>query len=116
MKRYLKNVYLSTRQVLLHLIGFIFIRRKISFSPGEIRKMLFIRIDRIGDLVLSTPALKAIKEAYPHTELTVLASPSNAPVVVSNPFVDHILTFDTHGRLREWYKIIKLLKPVITIW
>jgi len=49
MKGVLKNVYLITRQVLLQLIGFIFIHKKISVSPEEISKILFIRIDRIGD-------------------------------------------------------------------
>jgi heptosyltransferase-2 len=61
---------------------------------GDIKKALFIRIDRIGDLVLSTPALKAFKQYFPDCELSVLASKSNYPVLLNLPYVDKIITYD----------------------
>ena len=60
----------------------------------EIQKALFIRIDRIGDLVLSTPALKAFKYYFPDCELSVLASKSNHPVLLNLPYVDNVITYD----------------------
>jgi len=61
---------------------------------GEFKKALFIRIDRIGDLVLSTPALKAFKQYFPDCELSVLASKSNHAVLLNLPYVDNIITYD----------------------
>jgi lipopolysaccharide heptosyltransferase II len=62
--------------------------------PNEIKRALFIRIDRIGDLVLSTPALKAFKHYFPDCELSVLASKSNRPVLLNLPYVDNIINYD----------------------
>jgi len=65
-----------------------------EWLPCEIKKALFIRIDRIGDLVLSTPALKAFKRYFPDCELSVLASKTNRPVLLNLPYVDNIITYD----------------------
>ena len=67
---------------------------------GEIRGILFIRIDRVGDLVLSTPAIRALKEGFPSSELTVLAGPAAAPLLEHNPHVDHVIVYDRSRELR----------------
>ena len=48
----------------------------------------------MGDLVLSTPALKALKEKYPHSKLIVLASRSNYSLLENNPYVDQTVIYD----------------------
>jgi len=73
---------------------------------GEIRKILFIRIDRVGDLVLSTPAILALKEGFSAAELTVLAGPATAPLLECNPHVDRVIVYDRSWGLRE--KIARL--------
>ena len=68
---------------------------------SDINKILVIRVDGIGDLLNSTPAIALLKENYPSAEITVLARPLNAPVLIDNPDVDRILTFDRAGKHRE---------------
>lgn len=63
----------------------------------NINKILVIRVDGIGDLLNSTPALALLRENYPSAEITVLARPLNAPVLIGNPDVDRILTFARDG-------------------
>jgi lipopolysaccharide heptosyltransferase II len=65
----------------------------------EIRNILCIRIDRVGDMVLSTPAFQAIKEACPQARLTVLGSPANAPILKNNPYVDQVIVYDRQAGL-----------------
>ena len=67
---------------------------------ANINKILIIRIDGIGDLLNSTPAIALLRESYPSAEITVLARPLNAPVLIGNPDVDRILIFDEDGRHR----------------
>ena len=67
----------------------------------NINKILVIRVDGIGDLLNSTPAITLLRENYPSAEITVLARPLNAPVLIGNPDVDRILTFDRDGKHRE---------------
>lgn len=66
----------------------------------NINKILIIRVDGIGDLLNSTPALSLLRENYPSAEITVLARPLNAPVLIGNPDVDKILVFDQDGKHR----------------
>src|SRR5688500_4856316 len=48
-------------------------------------RVLFLRHDRIGDMILSTGLLEAIAQSHPTIKLDVLASPSNAPVLRADP-------------------------------
>lgn len=51
------------------------------------RNLLYIRPDNIGDLIMCTPALKAIKEQT-NARITLLCSPSVLPLLKFLPFVD----------------------------
>ena len=65
---------------------------------SNVDKILVIRVDGIGDLLNSTPAISLLRENYPSAEITVLARPLNAPVLIGNPDVDRILLFDPEGK------------------
>ena len=66
----------------------------------NINKILVIRVDGIGDLLNSTPAISLLRKNYPSAEITVLARPLNAPVLIGNPDVDRILVFERDGKHR----------------
>ena len=66
----------------------------------NINKILVIRVDGIGDLLNSTPAISLLRENYPSAEITVLARPLNAPVLIGNPDVDRTLIFERDGKHR----------------
>lgn len=60
-------------------------------------RVLFLRHDRIGDMILSTGILRAIAESHPTIELDVLASVINAPVLRHEPYVHEVLALDRHA-------------------
>jgi len=59
----------------------------------KIGRILLLRMDRIGDMFCTTPALRAIRRAYPHARIDLVASPGNAAVVRDNPDVDSVEVF-----------------------
>ena len=69
---------------------------------GRPYRVLFLRPDRIGDMIVSTGLLRAIARAHPAIRLDVLASPANAPVVRRDPHVAEVLTVDVR---RPWRSI-----------
>jgi lipopolysaccharide heptosyltransferase II len=91
-KTLLKEIYLWARKTLLW--PFVLLRQTKTPSQSKIRKILFLRFDRIGDMVLSTAALKALKRAYPEAKITVLASERNYDILKHNPCVDEILIYN----------------------
>jgi len=56
----------------------------------SLHKILILRYDRIGDIVVTSPIFRLIKKANPQITLGVLASPSNAELLLHNPYVDRV--------------------------
>src|SRR5512134_2430116 len=58
------------------------------------RRLLCVRLDSAGDVLMTTPALRALKEAQPGRHLTLLTSPSGAQAARLVPAVDEIIEFN----------------------
>ena len=58
------------------------------------RHILVIRLDLIGDLVLSMTTVRALKHSYPDTAIDLLALPASAKVVMGDPDLNEIITYD----------------------
>jgi heptosyltransferase III len=63
---------------------------------SHVSRILIFRYDRIGDMIITTPVLRALKEHNPNIRLDVLASKSNAEIVQHNPFVDNLLILESN--------------------
>ena len=57
-------------------------------------RVLFLRHDRAGDMVLSTGILRAIAQSHPTITLDVLASPANASIIAGADYISDVITFD----------------------
>src|SRR5882724_3686231 len=55
-------------------------------------RILLSRLDRIGDLVLSTPAVASVRRSWPRAHFTLVCSSYNGAVVERTPDVDEIVT------------------------
>ena len=60
--------------------------------------ILIIRTDRIGDVVLTTAAVHAIRKNYPNARLTMLVSSSTRELVEGNPDLDEVILDDREGK------------------
>ncbi|MCC6383128.1 MAG: glycosyltransferase family 9 protein [Dehalococcoidia bacterium] len=60
-------------------------------EPGARRRILAVRLDNVGDLVMLSPALTALRCAWPTAEITLLTSPAGASVVPLLPAVDDVI-------------------------
>jgi ADP-heptose:LPS heptosyltransferase len=57
-------------------------------------RVLFLRHDRAGDMILSTGVMRAITRSHPKIQLDVLASPVNASVLAAADYVHDVIVFD----------------------
>jgi ADP-heptose:LPS heptosyltransferase len=70
----------------------------------DYRRILLIRTDRLGDLVLSTPAIASFRRSWPHARIELLVSDYGEPLVRHNKDVDavHVLSRGaTRGQARD---------------
>jgi ADP-heptose:LPS heptosyltransferase len=89
-------------------------------EPGAwstVRRLLVMRADNIGDVIMAGPALRALKENLPDLHLTLLASPAGSQAAGLLPWIDDLLTWrvlwQDLGRLpfdpeREWSLVERL--------
>lgn len=77
------------RRVLLQIAGRLPLR---PARPAATERILLIRPDHIGDVLLTTPALQALRRARPGAEIHALVGAWSADVLASYPEVDQILT------------------------
>ncbi len=105
----LKKLYLQGRKGFLSIFGALLGKDQIALPPS-FKNILFIRTDRIGDMVLSTPALTAIKVRWPEARLTVLASPINACVLKNNTFVDEVIVYPAEAPFAIRRKVFEIIR------
>src|SRR2546430_5862066 len=70
----------------------------------KVKKVLAVRLDNLGDVLVTTPALHAIKTSLPETELTLLASPIGAQVARLNPDIDDVIVYEAPW-MDPWHKL-----------
>ncbi len=74
-------------------------------------KFLIIRQhNQLGDLLAGVSLLRAIKETYPESNITLVASPFNYPGVIKNKYIDRLFVFDKKKLINPGYfnKLIDL--------
>src|SRR4051794_7973321 len=64
------------------------------------RRILVVRPDNVGDVVLLTPALRALRAAAPQARIELLASPAGTAVAAMIPELDGVLTVS-----RNWQQL-----------
>jgi len=57
----------------------------------NVRRILAMRLDNLGDVIMTGPALRAIKETLPDAHLTLMVSCGGEPAAHLLPWVDHVL-------------------------
>ena len=64
----------------------------------DIKNILIIRLRFMGDVILTTPLLSSLKDAYPNALITYLAETPYADLLKDHPAVNDILTLDKTNR------------------
>jgi ADP-heptose:LPS heptosyltransferase len=107
----LKRLEQATNRLCVHAFS-----RLVSTPPSERpdwgagpQRVLYLRYDRIGDMIVSTGLINAIARSHPTITLDVLASPANAPVLAGNPNVSSVIIWDK-ARIGEYARLVSTLR------
>lgn len=69
-----------------------------DFNPSKVRRLLIRAVNWVGDAVMTTPAIGAIRETFPLAEITLLANPLVSQLFSPHSWVDKVITFDRNGK------------------
>lgn len=67
----------------------------IAINP---RKILVRSTNWIGDAIMTTPAVRTIRQNFPDAHITLLAKPWLADVFAASPHIDEVMLYDNTGR------------------
>jgi heptosyltransferase-2 len=71
------------------------------------KKILIIRTDRLGDVILSTPVIKNLKQAFPGVHIAFMCRPYTKDVVEGNPEVNEVILYDKYGKHKRAMATLK---------
>src|SRR5262245_27329057 len=77
-------------------------------APATPRSILVIQLRRLGDVILTTPALEALKKRYPKAKLDFLVEAPGAEAVAGHPAIDETLVYDAEGPLEALVWALKI--------
>ncbi|MBI4551622.1 MAG: lipopolysaccharide heptosyltransferase II [Candidatus Latescibacteria bacterium] len=72
--------------------------------------LLIIQTAFIGDVVLTTPLIRAARERLAAVRLAVLVRPDAAELLRHNPCIDEIIPYDKHGKARGFSSLLALAR------
>ncbi len=85
-----------------------------EFQPKNL-KILMIRLDRIGDVVLSLPAVQAVRDRFPNATISMMVRPYTRAIVDGHPAIDEVIEYDyeKNGRHGGLIGNIRFLREII---
>jgi len=77
-------------------------------------RILVTRIDRIGDVVLSTPIPREIKKAHPDSYVAVIVKKYTKDIYLNNPYVDEIIVFDEEddSKSKTFWQLVREIRKL----
>jgi lipopolysaccharide heptosyltransferase II len=80
----------------------------------NVERILAIRLDNMGDVLMTSPALRALKSLHRNVHLTLLTSSVGAEIARFIPSVDEVLTFDApwvkHKNVRKHQELSSIIE------
>ncbi len=94
------EVYFKALQILNH-----------ELRPKKL-KILIIRLDRIGDAVLSLPAIEAVRSHFPDAWISVMVRPGVREIMEGHPSIDEVIPYfyENKGRHSSLFGNLRFLK------
>ena len=75
----------------------------------EMKRILVVNVNWLGDVIFSLPIFKALKQAYPGVKISCLALPRVKEILESSPWLDEVIVYDEKGVHRNPFLKLRLI-------
>ncbi|CAG1020932.1 heptosyltransferase III [Methylococcales bacterium] len=82
-----------------------YLKDKVDFS--QVQRVLVIKLQHLGDVLLTSPVFSTLKRQYPHLEIDALVYADTACMLEGNPHISKILTIDRAWKEQTLQKVIQ---------
>lgn len=77
---------------------------------SNIKRILIIRTDRIGDVVLSTPVITAVRSFFQDAYIAIMVSSETRDIVAKNPYLNEVIVYDKKIRHRGVFQTLGFIR------
>ena len=81
-----------------------------KIEPSSIKKILLIRLRRIGDIIMTTPAVSVLREGFPQASISYVVEKPYKSLVDGNPNLDKIIALSREKTIRESLSVIRQIR------
>ncbi|MBU1113084.1 MAG: glycosyltransferase family 9 protein, partial [Candidatus Omnitrophica bacterium] len=81
---------------------------------NQFKRILIVRTDRLGDVILSTPVIKNLRLAYPKAHIAFICRPYTKDVLLGNPYLDEVIVCDKQIREKGLWGILRFAAALKT--
>jgi heptosyltransferase-2 len=85
---------------------------QVQAMPREMKKILIIRLSSLGDVILTTPVISALKARFPRSELFFLTKARYAEMLRNDPRISSLVEFDPAKRHRGAFGFMRLISEL----
>ena len=105
-KHFLRAIEEYVTLILSFIVGWIRYRNQ-KINSSDIDKIAIIKLDHLGDVILSTPAIANVREYFPNAHIALVVNPSSKAIAEMIPYVDEVILynarfFDRSGNARAF--------------
>lgn len=92
---------------------------RLTAGVDKPKRILIVRLSSIGDVLLTTPVIKILRQNHPESYLAYLVEAKSKDMITDNPYLDETIVFDK-GKFKEVRKqeglisALKRLSPLIS--
>ena len=79
-------------------------------DPSSIKKFLVIRLRRIGDVIMTTPAVSALRKAFPDAFISYVVEEPYRELVEGNPDINEVIVLEKNQSLRDFLGLIRKIR------
>jgi ADP-heptose:LPS heptosyltransferase len=84
-------------------------------APSRPAKILIIQLQQVGDTVIFTPTLRALRKRFADCRIDVVANPASAQLYRASPNVDHLMVVEGWNAPNLWRRFRAMLSIVTTL-
>src|SRR5271155_4410883 len=85
-----------------------------GFSPTmelqNIRRLAVFKMRNIGDVLMITPVLRALRETFPDAQITVVVNSGTEAMLANNPHIDEVLVYQRKSSLLDELRFVRELR------
>ncbi len=81
-----------------------------AFEPSRIRRILAVRNDNVGDVLCTTPAIRALRRAFPQAYIAALVVRYSQDAITGNPDLDEVFMYEKAKHRPDRSRLVSLFK------